>query len=159
MTTASTWTSERVDELRRLIGIECLNAEQASVALGVTKNTVIGKCWREGIAIPPDPRKLPPLQVKEIRDSSETNVALARRLGVSAACVSLVRNWHTYPPMPNPFTPMPNPFPDLSGCLWGHGDPAKPGFRFCGEPRAPGKPYCPAHAARAYDRRPAVEVA
>ncbi len=35
-------------------------------------------------------------------------------------------------------------------CKWPIGDPATPNFYFCGLPTLPGKPYCEAHAALAY---------
>lgn len=35
-------------------------------------------------------------------------------------------------------------------CRWPIGDPKEPGFCFCGKPSNPGVPYCPAHAAIAY---------
>jgi GcrA cell cycle regulator len=151
MTNKSIWTPELFDDLRRLITTEGRSASYTAKRLGVSKNAVIGKCFRERIALSPDPRTLSPLLVRDIRVSTETAVALSRRLGVSPDCVSRVRNWHTHKTTPNLF-------PD--GCLWGHGDPAKPGFHFCGGERLPGKPYCSTHSAVAYERRPvaAVEV-
>ncbi len=54
--------------------------------------------------------------------------------------------WH-------PVEPTPNPFPDNPhGCLWSYGDPGSAGYRFCGRPKIPGKPYCSTHAAVAYVR-------
>jgi GcrA cell cycle regulator len=35
-------------------------------------------------------------------------------------------------------------------CKWPIGDPAEPGFHFCGLPSVPGKPYCAAHVAVAF---------
>jgi hypothetical protein len=35
-------------------------------------------------------------------------------------------------------------------CKWPIGDPAQPGFGFCGGRRAHGLPYCEAHASTAY---------
>lgn len=40
--------------------------------------------------------------------------------------------------------------PPSDRCQWPFGDPREPGFRFCGEPAAIGRPYCPEHCARAY---------
>lgn len=36
------------------------------------------------------------------------------------------------------------------GCCWPIGEPRSPGFRLCDAPSAAGRPYCPAHCARAY---------
>lgn len=35
-------------------------------------------------------------------------------------------------------------------CKWPIGDPTEPGFHFCGLPSVPGKPYCAAHVAVAF---------
>ena len=35
-------------------------------------------------------------------------------------------------------------------CSWPEGDPGTPGFRFCGKPTVPDKPYCAEHCERAY---------
>jgi GcrA cell cycle regulator len=35
-------------------------------------------------------------------------------------------------------------------CKWPIGDPTEPNFHFCGLPSAPGKPYCSAHVAVAF---------
>lgn len=40
-----------------------------------------------------------------------------------------------------------------TGCLWPIGDPGDPEFHFCGANTIAGKPYCAAHAARAYITR------
>jgi GcrA cell cycle regulator len=37
-------------------------------------------------------------------------------------------------------------------CSWPVGNPGDRGFHFCGEPAAPGKPYCAKHCAVAYIR-------
>ncbi|HWX46920.1 MAG TPA: GcrA family cell cycle regulator [Roseomonas sp.] len=37
-------------------------------------------------------------------------------------------------------------------CCWPLGEPRTPGFRLCGAPALPGKPYCAEHAALAYVR-------
>lgn len=43
-------------------------------------------------------------------------------------------------------------------CAWPIGHPGERGFRFCDEPAAEGKPYCPEHAARAYPRPKPAEA-
>jgi GcrA cell cycle regulator len=40
---------------------------------------------------------------------------------------------------------------DKSTCRWPVGDPCRPDFFFCGARPLAGKPYCAAHAARAYE--------
>lgn len=42
-----------------------------------------------------------------------------------------------------------------NSCRWPKGDPAEPGFLFCGDPTAnlkDGRPYCPFHSRKATDR-------
>jgi len=46
------WTDERVEKLRRCISVERLSAMEIASSLGCTKNMVIGRCYREGIALP-----------------------------------------------------------------------------------------------------------
>ena len=41
-------------------------------------------------------------------------------------------------------------------CSWPVGNPGDRNFHFCGEPSAPGKPYCAKHCAVAYIRTPAT---
>lgn len=43
---------------------------------------------------------------------------------------------------------------ELSGdtCRWPVGDPAAADFFFCGAPPRDGRPYCPAHSARAFNK-------
>jgi GcrA cell cycle regulator len=170
MTTKSIWTPELFDELRRLICIEHLTALQAAKSLSeqtnqpITKNMVIGRCSRTGITLNPDPRHfLTSTDLDEIRKakSTESSVAIARRLGVGVHAVWTARAGRTYKQgRPKPAAPTPNPFPDASGCLWPLGHPNELGFHFCGGSRLPGKPYCSSHSAVAYVRRPvaAVEV-
>ena len=35
-------------------------------------------------------------------------------------------------------------------CRWPIGDPGKPGFHFCGQPKLTGRPYCQTHLDRAF---------
>lgn len=38
-------------------------------------------------------------------------------------------------------------------CRWPIGTPGQPGFRFCGQPTAAGRPYCGTHCTVAYQKR------
>jgi GcrA cell cycle regulator len=42
---------------------------------------------------------------------------------------------------------------DARSCRWPVGDPARPGFFFCGAVSMPEKPYCAVHCARSYRSR------
>lgn len=48
-------------------------------------------------------------------------------------------------------------FPPHRLCSFPLGDPARNGFRFCGEAIVPDKPYCAAHCAIAYKATPDAE--
>ena len=45
-------------------------------------------------------------------------------------------------------------FPEKGHCLYGHGDPFGPGFRWCGAKAISGRAWCPEHAAVCYQRSP-----
>lgn len=52
-------------------------------------------------------------------------------------------------PLPS-MTTMALDMPPPGRCLWPHGDPRQPGFRWCGKPAAgAGQPYCAEHETRA----------
>ena len=57
-------------------------------------------------------------------------------------------------PLDRKAEPTPNPFGEDPGCLWPYDHPDNPNFHFCAAPKAPGKPYCSAHAALAFVSRP-----
>ncbi len=44
-------------------------------------------------------------------------------------------------------------------CQWPFGHPGEPDFYFCRRESMAGKPYCPEHVARAYQRQSDTEVA
>ncbi len=111
------WTDEAIKIVCRLrdegkTATQIANSLSIEINRPVTKNMVIGKCSRYGIALYNARR--PP--------------------------------WHLAEPTPNPF-------PERGCCLWPIGHPGAPGFHFCGEPTSPGRVYCEAHRAAAYDRR------
>lgn len=78
-----------------------------------------------------------------IRESGVTRAAGARRRAMP------VRRLEPDAP-PAPTAPHPALRYGTEGCRWPHGEPRKPGFRFCCAPAVLGKPYCVEHAAKAY---------
>jgi len=46
--------------------------------------------------------------------------------------------------------------PSGKACMWPVGDPKTAEFHFCSAPTEPGRPYCAAHCAMAYQRRSEV---
>ena len=162
------WTDERVELLRRLWD-DGLSASQIALQIGgVSRNAVIGKVHRLGLAG----------RVKPIGPAS----AQGRRkddLAAEVEIASVVVEEPTLPeppaivahrPAPDfPLPPAPAPEPvalavservtimDLrdSMCRWPMGDPTSPEFRFCGARSITGLPYCTQHAQVAY--QPAAE--
>ena len=152
------WTDERVEILGRLWA-EGLSASRIAAHLGggVTRNAVIGKVHRLGLAgrvkagqqaasKPARPRPQPPGAVieffrPEAPSAAEANGATAVASGSEIAIPTSKRV----------------SILDLreSSCRWPIGDPTTVDFGFCGGRAATGHPYCVAHCQIAY--QPAAE--
>lgn len=140
------WNEERVALLRKL-WTEGLSASQIAKQLGgVTRNAVIGKVHRLGLAgraTPSRPAKRP---VRPARPRVMSPTAPRMRLASSMPMVVI--------PELEPLR-----FEDgrtatvltlnESMCKYPIGDPAEAGFAFCGR-AAPGGPYCQDHARLTY---------
>jgi GcrA cell cycle regulator len=160
------WTDERVEALKRLWS-EGLSASHIAAELGgVTRNAVIGKVHRLGLAgraksptsSAPRPRK--PRShghmLRVSRPSVRGNTALAHAFELDVeAEPELVDN---VIPMGQRRTLL-----ELTEatCHWPIGDPGQPDFFFCGGQTVSGLPYCAYHSRVAYqpvhmrrDRRP-----
>ncbi|MBB5764215.1 GcrA family cell cycle regulator [Methylorubrum rhodesianum] len=162
------WTDERVELLRRLWD-DGLSASQIALQIGgVSRNAVIGKVHRLGLAGRVKPIGPAAAQGRRKDDlpaevEVETLVVEEPTLPEPPAIVA-------HRPAPNfPLRPSPAPEPvalavservtimDLrdSMCRWPMGDPTSPEFRFCGARSITGLPYCTQHAQVAY--QPAAE--
>lgn len=173
------WTDERVEKLQEMWA-EGHSAAQIAKVLGggVTRNAVIGKVHRLGLsnrgASPktgeePDalltdaPLAPPPIEEPVVPHEPEPEP-------------EVVAAEPPAPPRPRPpFRPesaavsedRQNLLDSLTEiekgarrislldltervCKWPIGDPTDPGFHFCGLPSVPGKPYCAAHVAVAF---------
>ena len=132
------WTDERVDQLKSL-WTEGLSASQIARALGgVTRNAVIGKVHRLGLA-----GRASPTRIERPRLPS------APRL-------------NGRPHTPEPVVVEEDPIVMEDGsfatvltinnamCRWPIGDPSENAFHFCGHKPKNGSPYCEAHARKAY---------
>jgi GcrA cell cycle regulator len=163
------WTDERVDLLRKLWN-DGLSASQVAAELGggITRNAVIGKIHRLGLAerakAPAAPRPRAP---KPPRSQS---TARSHGHSVGNLALAFAPRAHVAPaprldedvviPMSERVTLM-----ELreSMCRWPMGDPTTPEFRFCGGKAPAGAgPYCAYHARVAYqpiqDRRRARDT-
>lgn len=167
------WTDERVELLRKLWS-DGLSASQVAAELGpgITRNAVIGKIHRLGLAeraktaSAPRPRAAKPASRQA---AVSAPVASAPRVGGHAVhgnvalafapetvvVARVTPDTEVVVPMSERVTIM-----ELreSMCRWPMGDPTSPEFRFCGG-KSPigGGPYCAHHARIAYqpaqDRR------
>jgi GcrA cell cycle regulator len=132
------WTDERVEQLKAL-WTEGLSASQiARVLGGVTRNAVIGKVHRLGLAGRAGPtrserprhtsshRSAPRAQPVEREIVEEDPVVLDDGSFVTVLSIN-----------------------DRM-CRWPIGDPSEGEFHFCGHKPKEGSPYCEAHARKAY---------
>lgn len=159
------WTDERVELLRKLWA-EGLSASQVAAELGagITRNAVIGKIHRLGLAeraktaSTPRPRaaRAPrPAQPRSNGGAVHGNLAVAFAPHAHVAPRVVVEEEEVVIPLSERVTLM-----ELreSMCRWPMGDPTTPEFRFCGG-KSPvgGGPYCAYHSRVAYqpaqDRR------
>ena len=159
------WTDERVETLKKLWS-EGLSASHIAAELGgVTRNAVIGKVHRLGLAgraksassAAPRPRKPRTAHMLRVaRPSIRGNTALmhAYDLDIEAE-PAFVDN---VIPIGQRRTLL-----ELTEetCRWPIGDPGQPDFFFCGGQSISGLPYCAYHSRVAYqppharrDRRP-----
>ena len=127
------WTEERVEKLRELWD-KGLSASQIAkeLAEGVTRNAVIGKAHRMGLASRPSPVKSDPAKraaaVKKKaapkKDPVKTKAPATGKISILELTESM--------------------------CKWPIGHPGEPDFHFCGKPSQPTFPYCANHCVEAY---------
>jgi GcrA cell cycle regulator len=153
----SEWTDARVELLKKLWA-EGLSASQvASQIGGITRNAVIGKVTRLGLAARKTtsrvyyrtarPRKQRPLMVKVPTGRMQDKGNAAFRALLAAA-----------PGYVEPAEDIVIPLAERKTldqledhhCRWPMGDPRKSDFHFCAKEKVPGLPYCGHHARRAY---------
>ncbi|PTW62146.1 GcrA cell cycle regulator [Breoghania corrubedonensis] len=162
------WTTERVDLLKKLWS-EGLSASQIATELGgVTRNAVIGKVHRLGLSgraktatAPAKPRRTRPATSAPARPAAS---AAPRTIGATAlkAEPTPVAAVATQPaPVAELVIPQEQRATILQlnerTCKWPIGDPSTDDFYFCGRNSDPGVPYCAHHCRIAYqpmnDRR------
>ncbi len=162
------WTDERVELLRQL-WLDGKSASQISGQLGhgVTRNAVIGKVHRLGLAgrakapssaaAPPRAASAPRMAPRPASSGARTAVR-----GANALAFAVEPALDTRPVFKEDDVVVPMSLRvtiiDLKEamCRWPLGDPTSPDFRYCGSPAASG-PYCAHHGKLAYqpvqDRR------
>ncbi|WP_448582200.1 GcrA family cell cycle regulator [Thermaurantiacus sp.] len=175
------WTEERIALLTKYWQ-EGHSASQIAEALGegLTRNAVIGKAHRLGLAARPSPLKGAEAKAdaKDSRNRKRAPAA-APAAEADAACPEAAEapaesTPACAPEAPAPATSLPSearlPAPpprrtprpvekprrvtllDLTDriCKWPIGHPDEPDFHFCGKPVAPSFPYCGEHCLIAY---------
>ena len=150
------WTDERIATLRKM-WLEGMSASQVARQLGgVSRNAVIGKVHRMGLAgrsAPSRPRSLggrPPGR-STTRTPETTTPKLAPVRAVAPAPVAAPA-----PPAPILFEARPSATILTLGehaCRWPIGDPDVAGFGFCGARRTGHASYCEAHAGAALRKK------
>lgn len=130
------WTPERIARMRELNAEGWSTSEIAADLGGISRNAVIGKMRRMGIASSNPQRHRAPNREK-------------------------ARPAPTKPQPETPPKPKARPGPpggvslmDLTArtCRYPMGDPLEAGFAFCGAEVDPTEPYCETHAAKCYDQ-------
>ena len=174
------WTDERVEILCRMWGEGKSASQIAKELGGVTRNAVIGKVHRLGLsnrnvasqgttseaaapaveATPQAPAETAQPAAAEEPVAEESNVVPMPRTPIMVADQPL-------PPQPSANEVSPEALASVREvekkarrltlmeitertCKWPIGDPATADFWFCGLPVQPGKPYCEAHVAVAF---------
>mgnify|MGYP001162059937 CR=1 FL=1 len=167
------WTDERVESLKKLWS-EGLSASQIASRLGeVTRNAVIGKVHRLGLA-----GRATTSRIKSMRPRK--NVVRTKR--------PRVMRYGLQGSGRDPYSALMEPQPEAfrqveelvipmeerksvqtlveASCRWPIGDPQHGDFHFCGHDRMTGLPYCEFHARRAFqpaqprrrDQRPLPQI-
>lgn len=143
------WTDEVVEELRKMWD-KGMTTGQIAKALGVTKNSIIGKVHRLCLTARPSPiKKAPAKPEKKVAPVAKTTVKApkgpAKQVAEPAPIVEKVET-------PVEETNIPLVKLDNHTCRWPLGDPRDDDFCFCGKRIKTGQTYCEEHAAIAYVR-------
>jgi len=134
------WTEEKVTVLRQYWGSGKSASEIAEMIGGMSRNAVIGKAHRLGLAGRPSPIKEKKARPKPAAVLTAAPATPRARPPVAAANVVELQ--------PGGGATILSLTERM--CRWPHGDPKKPGFRFCGKSATPGGPYCADHLRMAY---------
>lgn len=169
------WTDDRVTLLKRL-WTDGLSASQIAKQLGgVTRNAVIGKVHRLGLAgraTPSRPVKriaTPIVRVRPVAPAAPAPILSVSEKPAVQPCIQNVEQPSTiHVARPTKATPRPKRDGQIIGvlelgpnmCKWPIGDPGDTDFGFCGGHCISAAVYCEEHAAIAFQpamaRRPGV---
>lgn len=158
------WTDERIGLLKKMWKEGKSAAEIAkTLGKGVTRNAVIGKAHRMGLSGRPSPIKKPVSVKKEAtaKKTASASVTTSRDASKKAPAAAnakinpaLARETEELKKIERETVPPGGGVAliDLTErmCKWPIGDPREDDFTFCGRSIRQGTPYCPDHAAAAY---------
>lgn len=145
--TALTWTTERLERLKR--GFEAgLSCREIAADIGVSRNAVIGKLSRLNLtreqsadARPPARKDATEGKRRESRPRQQYRLLQALYAGTPPdACDDPIPNAHCCSLMEL----------DTARCRWPINAPGDADFCFCGNTPVAGLPYCPGHSRLAY---------
>jgi GcrA cell cycle regulator len=151
------WTDERVETLKKLWQ-EGLSASQIAGRIGgVTRNAVIGKVHRLGLAGRATTSRMKshrPRRSLALKPRVQGKPRFAQ-VGNSALRALYQADAEPYtPPAEELVIPMAErkyiQTLTESCCRWPIGDPQEADFHFCGKKKVAGLPYCEVHARRAF---------
>jgi GcrA cell cycle regulator len=148
-----TWTDERIEQLKAL-WVNGQSASTIATELGhVTRNAVIGKVYRLGLAGRPGTSRPPTTSRRSTAIHSPR-----RRAALSIHSRPPLSPMKVVPVLPelDPAPQIPVTVATLTGdtCHWPEGDPKAPGFHFCGRRTSSSSgPYCEVHATIARARQ------
>ena len=138
------WTEERIAQLRSL-WTQGLSASQIGLRIAKTRSAVLGKVHR--LDLPPRPPPIKPHQAAK-------PLAAPPRPKPPRQAPKGQRPPRKTEPIPDaqalPAAPEPPRQGAGDGCAWPIGEPRRPGFRFCGAERQPGRSDCAGHVRIAY---------
>jgi len=163
------WTDERIALLKKMWKEGKSAAEIAKMlGKGVTRNAVIGKAHRMGLSGRPSPIKKPAAPKKEPAAKKEraapaapaAPVARGKKAAVTPPAANAKASAQLSKEVEELKTIQKDIVPPGGGvalidltermCKWPIGDPRDADFTFCGRGIRVGTPYCPDHAAMAY---------
>jgi GcrA cell cycle regulator len=154
------WDGERVELLRKLWqdGISASRIA-AQLGAGITRNAVIGKVHRLGLAgrAKPAASATAPRAKRAVSHAPQKTVALRgntvmlREVVVAEEYETAVKPEAVVIPISERVT-----ITELRDnmCRWPLGDPLAPEFRYCGTRCDPADPYCLPHGRMAYQQAP-----
>ena len=122
---------------------------QIALAIGVSKNSIIGKAHRLNLPGRPSP-------IKAARPDSERTLIRVRSKNKQGALPVLDCLQHTCEPVQTATVVAAAPVGRVEACLWPCGvqSGAYRQWNACGSMSLPGRPYCPEHAAIAFVATP-----